>query len=106
MGTFETTTQNHTMNTIFESCDDLHRVARRLGALHSAFLTTGNTHMADVLFELSGAVEEAADTIHELHYTETHARFQDAQAASWNVLRGVLAGVTIGNNNPPPPTSP
>ena len=85
--------------------DRLHNADCELTAVHfgllelaKAFAITGNRRVSDKLYDMAEAIHNSAKEIRDATSQELTDRVRQAQESSVNVLKGVLAGVELGQN--------
>lgn len=81
---------------VFDECDALRHKADNLGCLATAFARTGNTQVAQDLFEIRTTIEIAEKAIRDHLGQHCSDSLREIQALSGTILKSALAGVKIG----------
>lgn len=92
------TTQNDTKNDVIEFSKAIENIKYCVADLQSrafAFETIGLDETAKILYHVSNEILRHAENADKLYRNQIHARFQDAQQASANMLAAALAGINI-----------
>lgn len=79
-----------------ELSDEIIAVVFELQPLASALRMTGNPQLAARLLSIQKEVTELAEQIRQLDHQRTIDDFRKTMQASQNLIRGVLTGMSIG----------
>jgi hypothetical protein len=77
-------------------------VANDAASLARAFRQTGNQRAGSEIAEMAKDLRRAADAIRTLYGKAAYQKMMDANRATGNMLRGVLAGISVGTGKPIP----
>lgn len=84
------------LDAVHDNVSTVDAVCHGLEHLAAAFRRTGNHDVADELFGYIEPLMQSARQVRASYCIDLNGQVQQSQEASFNLLRGVLAGIDIG----------